>query len=108
MEQKNGTLQRGWYGSSQGKKTWGAQCLVFSREQARELLSCKIFNGFLNDYRWDKNIDAIIGQSLGNRGLHIAYRIPCLVNHTLGEGNSSLGYADVRPDLRTKYFTGHP
>jgi len=108
IEQRNGVLQRGWYGSSQGKKTWGAQCLVFSREQARELLSCRIFNGFLNDYRWDKNIDAIIGQSLAARQKNIAYRIPCLVNHTLGEGNSSLGYSADRPNLLTKYWTGRP
>lgn len=100
-------LTDGWHlGAPMGKNTWGAQCMVFSREQAEALLGDAQFRRMREDPRWNKNVDGIVARCLNDRGRRIAYRVPCLVNHDLGEGNSSLGYPDERPSLRTKYFTG--
>jgi hypothetical protein len=108
IEQASGRLPAGWHfdGLQYGRKTWGAQCLLFSRHQAEALLFDAQFLDFLSDQRWQKNIDAIVGKVINDQTKVIAYRVPCLVNHEWGEGNSSLGYADDRPQLRTNYFTG--
>ena len=101
-------LAPGWYstGVQMGKKTWGAQCYLFTWDMAQTLLNDVQFRRFAADTSKNKQIDAIVGQSLNDRGLDIIYRIPCLVNHDLGRGNSSLGYADDRPTLETDYFRG--
>jgi hypothetical protein len=101
-------LAGGWYhaGMQQGDKTWGAQCYLFSWSMAQTLISDRQFRELAADQRKDKNIDAIVGKCVNDRRLNIMYRIPCLVNHDLGEANSSLGYRDDRPSLRTKYFKG--
>lgn len=99
-------LKPGWYGVNHGMKTWGAQCLVFSRDQASMLLNSKSLQTFLDSPRWTKNVDAIVAECLQLVGLEIRYRIPSLVNHDLGNANSSLGHKDERPALETKYFTG--
>jgi len=101
-------LRPGWHGSGlqQAHKTWGAQCMVFSRGQALELLGDLKFGELTSDLTRDKNIDAVFGRCINARGKEILYRVPCLVNHTLGDGNSSLGYSADRPDLRTDYWTG--
>lgn len=105
LEQKYGKpLVQGWYGLNLGRSTWGAQCLVFHRTWAASLLNDKGLKAYLDDPRWDKNVDALIADVIGRRGKEIMYRIPCLVDHTFGEGNSSLGYKPDRPDLKTKYF----
>lgn len=105
--ERGNDLSRGWYrGMRKGMKTWGAQCLVFSREHARMLLSDRQFMSMQNDRRWQKNVDGIVAKCINDNARVISYRIPCLVDHTFGAGNSSLGYADDRPNLRTKYFTG--
>jgi hypothetical protein len=105
LERKYGTpLMQGWYGLNLGRSTWGAQCLVFHRTWAAALLSDKSLKAYLDDPRWDKNVDALIADVIARRGREIMYRIPCLVDHTFGEGNSSLGYKPERPDLKTKYF----
>lgn len=97
-------LSYGWYGARIGRSTWGAQCLVFHRDWARKLLADKVLLAFLADPRWDKNVDALVAEAINRRGAEIVYRIPCLVDHTYGEGNSSLGYKADRPELKTKYF----
>lgn len=102
-------LPGGWYSydsMQMGRKTWGAQCYLFTWVQAKVLLSDARFQAFSSDPRKDKNIDAIVGQCVNEMGKAVAYLIPCLVNHDLGEANSSLGYADDRPQLRCDYFKG--
>lgn len=103
-------LARGWHGQGlqRAHKQWGAQCMVFSRGQALELLGDLMFIELTSDVTRDKNIDAVFGRCINARGKEILYRVPCLVDHTLGDGNSSLGYKEDRPDLRTDYFTGRP
>lgn len=99
-----GKLTRGWYAANHGRKTWGAQCLVFHRNWALSLLSDKDLADFIADPQWDKNVDALIAEVLKRKAKDILYRVPCLVDHTFGEGNSSLGYAADRPKLKTRYF----
>lgn len=104
----SGLLTDGWHvGAKMGRSTWGAQCMVFSRSQASSLLLSSMFRQMRADPKWQKNVDGIVAACLNDMGKTIAYRVPCLVNHApLGEGNSSLGYPDDRPGLRTRYFTG--
>lgn len=109
LERRRGApLRPGWHSVNHGMKTWGAQCLVLSRIQASLLLHSASLQHFLAQSRWNKNVDAIVAECLLNSGLEISYRIPCLVDHDLGDANSSLGYKDDRPTLKTKYFTGQP
>lgn len=98
-----GPLRYGWHynGMQMGAKLWGAQCLLFRRDWAKDLLEDQLFKTRV--IQKDKNIDGIVAESINQRGRVIAYRVPCLVDHTLGDNNSSLGYGD-RPNLRTKYF----
>lgn len=102
------TLADGWHaGARMGRNTWGAQCIVFATTMARVLLADPAFRQMRADAKWQKNVDGIVATCLNNMGLTFSYRVPCLVNHApLGEGNSSLGYPDDRPGLRTRYFTG--
>jgi hypothetical protein len=105
LEKKYGTpLMQGWYGVNLGRSTWGAQCLVFHRTWATALLNDRVLKAYLLDPRWDKNVDALIADVIARKGREILYRIPCLVDHTFGAGNSSLGYKPDRPELKTKYF----
>lgn len=107
LERRRGApLHKGWHLANHGMKTWGAQCLVFSRAQAATLLHSQKLREYLAQSRYHKNVDAIVADTLLNGGLEIAYLIPCLVNHDLGDANSSLGYRDDRPTLRTRYFAG--
>lgn len=107
LENKYGApLVQGWYGMNLGRSTWGAQCLVFHMSWAVALLNDSALREFVDNPRWDKNVDALIADVLIRRGREIMYRVPCLVDHTLGEGNSSLGYKPNRPDLKTRYFQG--
>jgi len=93
-------------GMQHGRKTWGAQCYLFRRDWAKALLSNPLFQHYADDPKKDKNIDGIIGECINNAGHVIAFRVPCLVNHVMGEANSSLGYPPVRPDLQTDYWRG--
>jgi hypothetical protein len=105
LEKKYGTpLVQGWYGLNLGRSTWGAQCLVFHRTWAMSLLTDRVLKSYLDDPHWHKNVDALIADVIARSGREIMYRIPCLVDHTFGDGNSSLGYKPDRPELRTKYF----
>jgi hypothetical protein len=105
-QQRGGLLAPGWYGLNLGRKTWGAQCLVFHRSWAESLLQDPVLLGFLADPKWDKNVDALVATVLEGRGRQIVYRVPCLVDHAFGDGNSSLGYKPDRPELKTRYFEG--
>jgi GR25 family glycosyltransferase involved in LPS biosynthesis len=98
-------LPNGWHALNLGRKSWGAQCMVLHRAWAEALLQDPVLLEFLADPKWDKNVDWIIAETFMRRGRQIMWRVPCLVEHGLGDGNSSLGYKD-RPELRTKYFKG--
>lgn len=101
-------LSPGWHWENMqfGRKTWGAQCLLFNTDMADWLLYNKDFKNYQADESMDKNIDLIVGECLNRSGRKIMYRVPCLVDHRLGYGNSSLGYKDDRPNLMTDYFKG--
>jgi hypothetical protein len=101
-------LGAGWHWKDMqfGKKTWGAQCLVFNREMADWLKNDATFQEYAAREDMDKNIDLIIGECLNRQGRKILYRIPCLVDHVLGAGNSSLYGDKDRPNLMTDYFRG--
>lgn len=104
----HGRIAPGWYstGLQMGKRTWGAQCYLFSWQMAVDLLSNAEFKDIMADRTRDKNIDAFIGQCVNNMGRDVVYRVPCLVTHDLGRANSSLGYRDDRPQLETDCFRG--
>lgn len=108
-KRERGRLRPGWHGTDMqfGKRTWGAQCLLFRRKWAERLLQDKVFRAHNMNIAKDKNIDAIVGESINSAGRTIQYLIPCLVDH-IAETNSSLGYKGERPDLRTNYFAGPP
>ena len=89
-------------------QTWGAQCYLFSRPQAQYLLEDPQFKSIVADMSLDKNIDAHVGKCINDRSNNILYRVPCLVNHSLGENNSSMGYKENRINLKTDYFRGYP
>ncbi|RPH72731.1 MAG: hypothetical protein EHM78_02175 [Myxococcaceae bacterium] len=95
------------HGMQIGFKMWGAQCLVLSRASAHALLdSAELHNYLEGPKHWDKNVDGIVSACFQAIGLTMFWRVPCLVNHTLGEANSSLGYPPDRFELTTKYWTG--
>ena len=80
--------------------------MLFHRVHAFELLTHDSFIAWHADQRNDKNIDAWVAKSIEERGREIVYRIPCLVDHEMGDNNSSIYGAKERPDLRTTYFAG--
>lgn len=91
-----------------GLKMWGAQAMMIERGMVQSLLQSKGLEHFLRSTR-DKNVDGIVCDVLNGMGRKVYWRVPCLVDHTpLGEANSSLGYPNERPQLRTRYFTGKP
>lgn len=105
IERRYGSpLVQGYYGINLGRSTWGAQCLVFHHTWAASLLNSSVLRAYMTDPRWQKNVDALVADALLSKGFEILYRIPCLVNHTYGDANSSLGYKPDRPELLTKYF----
>lgn len=106
VEEKGVALPKGWHATTRGFKTWGAQCFLFTRQMALDLLGSKKFQEYVGNPRWSKNVDGVVAESIAQDDLRILYRVPCLVNHDLGDANSSLGYADSRPKLQTRYFTG--
>lgn len=97
-------LSNGWYGITMGRKMWGAQCLVLHRKEAEALMECGYMKAVLSDVTKTMNVDAHIAESLMLRQKQIFYRVPCLVDHTLGDLNSSLYASKERPELRTNYF----
>ena len=99
-------VAKGWIPGNLGPGTWGFQCMVFRRDQAERLLNSVHLKSCLANLRWDKNVDRIVGESIMRAGEDILYRVPCLVDHDLGDANSSLGYRPDRPDLRTDHFAG--
>ncbi len=97
----------GWYGLRVGAKMWGAQALLFPRQNAIDLLDrCNYFRSQIVNPKIDKNIDLHVAESLLRRELAILYRIPCMVDHKMGDLNSSIYGNKDRPGLRTNYFRG--
>lgn len=104
------SLMHGYHfeGMQAGKKTWGAQCMLFRLDWARQLWADELFQQYRRDPNKDKNIDGIVGEVINNQGNVIAWRVPSLVHHKMGEGNSTLGYAPLRPDLLCDHYKGYP
>jgi hypothetical protein len=100
-------LSNGWYGVSMGRKLWGAQCFVIPRAEGEALMACGYLAATLSDATKHMNVDAHVAESVVLRGHKIWYRVPCLVDHILGDLNSSLYGNKDRPDLRTRYFEGN-
>lgn len=101
-----GVLPEGyvWEGMQLGRKMWGAQCLLFTRAQAERVLAG--LQKYVHDQRKQKNIDGWVTEIVNNAGLRLYWRVPCLVDHKLGDENSALYGAEQRPNLRSKYYTG--
>jgi len=97
-------LSKGWYGITMGRKLWGAQCFVIPRAEGEALMACGYMARTLSDVSKTMNIDAHVAESAMLRGKQIWYRVPCLVDHILGDLNSSLYGNKDRPELRTRYF----
>jgi hypothetical protein len=92
--------------ASMGGRCWGSQAYVLPRQSAEKLLSDRIFTNMVQ-IRW-KNRDLLVSGTLSRHGKKLLYRVPCLVNHKLGNANSSLTKKGVMPDLLTDYWTGEP
>lgn len=101
-------LKRGWHESRLGWESWGSQCLIFPRPAALRLLVDPQFNDFRVNYEKNRNRDAVTAKCVIDLGMKTLYRIPCLVNHDLGSGNSSLRLKPVQKGLTTRYWTGKP
>lgn len=97
-------LSKGWYGITMGRKLWGAQCLVIHRNEAKALAQCGYMERILSDASKQINVDAHVAESMMLRDRQIYYRIPCLVDHVLGDLNSAIYGSKDRPELRTRYF----
>lgn len=100
---KRGTLEPGVYESRLGWSTWGSQALLFSRESAIALQQSEAFKDYRKNYGKNRNRDAIVSKCLTLIGRRTWFRIPSLVNHTLGEENSSLGPKGLQLGLRSDY-----
>lgn len=98
-------LLKGWYGLTMGRKLWGAQCLVFHRTEAQALIQCGYMAAVISDVTKQINIDAHVAESMMLREKMIYYRVPCLVDHVLGDLNSAIYGGKDRPELRTRYFS---
>jgi GR25 family glycosyltransferase involved in LPS biosynthesis len=101
---RGSALSRNWYGLTFGRKLWGAQAFLMQRKEAEALLTCGYMQHVLSDVTKTANIDAHVAESMLLRERQIFYRIPCLVDHVLGDLNSSIYGNKDRPELRTRYF----
>lgn len=97
-------LQYGYHACVIGKKMWGAQALVFRREWLEQIIGHPFWADKLSDPAVDKNVDAWVAETIYQQDKRLAYRIPCLVDHVLGDQNSTLYGDKDRPNLRTHYF----
>lgn len=104
VHSRGSKLKSGYYGIKFGRKLWGAQCLVLPRTEVPGLLECGYMQSVLKDPNKKINVDAHVAESMFLRDREIFYRAPCLVDHVMGDLNSSLYGAKDRPDLRTSYF----
>lgn len=101
-------LPAGWHNPKLGWQTWGAQAYLFTRHGAEMLVADPQFQNFVANYVKNRNIDRIVAKCLHEMGLAILYRIPCMVDHSLGSANSSLAPKPVQRMLQTDYWTGQP
>lgn len=101
-------LSAGLYRSFLAGSCWGSQAYVLPRNTAIALLANETFNDLRHHYKKNRNRDGIVSGCLTAMGMHLYYRVPCLVSHELGSGNSSLRTKPVQPSLLTDYWTGMP
>lgn len=78
----------GWYDSRLGGDSGGALCYSFDREVAQRLMDDPQFQDFLATR--ERNIDRLVPKCLMDLGIPMRVRMPGLVHHQLGSGNSSI------------------
>lgn len=109
IERRKGRkLRPGIYASHLAEGCWGSQAYVFTREGAIALLADPTFDDRRRNYEKNRNRDGIVSGCLAAMGRRLYYRVPCLVDHSLGNANSSLGPKPVQYSLLTNYWTGRP
>lgn len=105
---KGRPLRPGIYGSGLAGNCWGSQAYVFTRDGARALLADPKFADLRANYTKNRNRDNIVSGCLAAMRRRLYYRVPCLVDHSLGNANSSLRVKPVQINLLTDYWTGAP
>lgn len=83
-----GIRKDGWHPSLLGYASGGALCYILPRKSADVLTADDGYQEFLRTR--DKNIDRLIPGRLNELGFACLFRMPSLVNHRLGSGNSSI------------------
>lgn len=104
MKKYGDPLPAGYVASELGWETWGAQAFLFTPDTARQLRDSDMFVDYVANYVKNRNVDRIVGQCLMDIGIPLYYRVPCLVNHELGNRNSSLGRKPLHLHMQTDYF----
>lgn len=99
-------LNHGYYDCDLGWDTWGAQAFLFPLHAARLLHQDPQFMRYVDTYSKNRNVDRIVPKCLLDMKLKVRYRIPSVVDHSMGSGNSSLGDKPVQRGLETRYFNG--
>jgi hypothetical protein len=87
---------RNWHVSRHGHRSAGAQCYILPRTAGITLLNDKDFNTQCNGRVYSG--DRIVSGCLFKLGLPCWFRVPGLVSHSLGRGNSAMGHT-VPPDV---------
>lgn len=100
------TLTPGLHKSELGAGVWGSQAYVLPRRTAQALLADPEFDDQRRNYVKNRNRDGIVSGALARMGLPLYFRVPALVNHRLGEANSSLRDKPIQPSLQCKYWKG--
>lgn len=96
-------IPHGIYESNLGWSTWGSQALLLSRGSAQALDEMPLFNEYRNCYVKNRNRDAIVSRCFAEMRRQTLFRIPSLLSHGLGDGNSSLGDKPIQDGLKSDY-----
>lgn len=107
IEKRKGRLGRGWHSAALPAKCyWGSLAYMLPRDAAIELVQDHAFRTFCAHSVKNRNRDGVISEHLLRLGRNLYYRVPCMVNHTLGDGNSALGKTKILRNQTTDYWTG--
>lgn len=96
-------LNAGWHECRLGWKSCGSQAYLFPLQSARALLADPQFQDYRDNWAKNRNRDNVASKCLQDMGLRRLFRVPALVDHALGAGNSSLR---TKPPRNGRYFTG--
>lgn len=103
LERGRRGLGAGWHECRLGWKSCGSQAYLFPVEGARNLLADGQFQDYRDNWAKNRNRDNVTSKCLQDMGLRRLFRVPALVDHALGAGNSSLR---TKPPRNGRYFTG--